>query len=86
MGYQRQFFDLGDILYFLISVHQRIKQRMQIEASIQHLYEFPTIITLAAYINGRENSDSIGEEFKKQAKRRTAQRIRKRGTYGEYQQ
>jgi len=76
IGINDNFFDLGGHSLLLTQVHNRINERMQIkkELTIVDLFRYPTIHTLAKYIEEDEKQQQPGEIYRKIQDRAAKQR------------
>ncbi|GAB1268195.1 hypothetical protein NBRC116493_14480 [Aurantivibrio infirmus] len=83
LGIRDNFFDLGGNSIHMLKIHREIKTKMGTNISIPRLFQFPTIIDLATFIEGQapgnSSTDSILERADKQKAALKKRRRKHRG-------
>lgn len=70
VGVNDNFFDLGGNSILSVTVGLQIKLRLELELAVVTLFQYPTIRTLASYIdNGEDSSRNIQEQARTRAKK-----------------
>jgi acyl carrier protein len=68
-GINNSFFDVGGDSLLLVEVRNKIKQKLQRHVATTVLFEYPTISTLAKFLDGDENNDVETDAIEEHAKR-----------------
>lgn len=74
VGLEHNFFDLGAHSLMVAEVHMQLQQSLGREISLVDLFQFPTVRTLAAHLNGQDTTPQITTR----AERRVAARQQRR--------
>ncbi|HVF55935.1 MAG TPA: amino acid adenylation domain-containing protein [Pyrinomonadaceae bacterium] len=79
------FFDLGGHSLLMVQVHRRVKESLRREVSLVDLFRFPTVNSLAAYLDRAEEATTADfgkiqerARLRERAARRQSQAVRKR--------
>lgn len=82
VGIYDNFFDLGGHSLLLAQIHNQLVQKMAVEITLLELFQYPTIQSLAHYLNdGSRNTvvnDALGEKMKVGKSRLQQQLARRR--------
>lgn len=77
VGVHHTFFDLGGTSVDLVRIHNKIKERLDLDVRIVDLFRRPTVSLLAAYLTEGEGDQALDRIEEEAAKRRAA-RLRRR--------
>jgi amino acid adenylation domain-containing protein len=74
VGLHRNFFDLGAHSLMVAEVHLELQHTLGREISLVDLFQFPTVSTLAAHLDGQETTPQVNNRAER---RRTARQLRR---------
>ncbi len=79
VGLEDNFFDLGGHSLLVVQTHRKIKDDLHLELSITDMFRFPTVRSLASFLEGGETPSAGVEEGVSRAAGRRAALLRRRG-------
>lgn len=72
LGIDDNFFDLGGHSLLMVQAHPEIQEHFQMTIPLIKLLEHPTVRSLARYVRGTDQNDSLGDLEERATKRRNA--------------
>ena len=79
VGLEDNFFDLGGHSLLVVQTHRKIKDDLHLELSITDMFRFPTVRSLASFLEGGDTASPGVEEGVSRAAGRRAALQRRRG-------